>query len=63
MRWLTRLFGCWHKKMSPPFTQEGETYCSCMDCGARREFNVVRGKMTGAYYYTAPSALYEPPPP
>jgi hypothetical protein len=61
MRWLTRLFGCWHKKMSPPFTHEGDTYRTCMNCGARRQFNVGRGKMTGAYYHTSPSALYKPP--
>jgi len=59
MRWLTRLFGCWHKQMSPPFTRDSETYCSCMNCGARRQFNLGRGKMTGAYYFSPPSELYE----
>lgn len=63
MRWLTRIFGCWHKMMSPPFTRNSETYCTCMTCGARRQFNVGRGKMTGAYYFASPSALYEPPAP
>lgn len=63
MRWLARIFGCWHKQMSPPFSQDGEIYRSCMMGGARREFNVGRGKMTGAYYYSSPSDLYEPPSP
>ena len=59
-RWLTRLFGCRHRNMSPPFTGGEETYRSCMRCGARRLFNVERGKMTGAYYYAPLSSLYEP---
>jgi hypothetical protein len=61
--WLTRLFGCRHRHMSPPFTGGQETYRSCMSCGARRSFNVGRGRMTGAYYYAPLSALYEPPMP
>jgi hypothetical protein len=61
--WLTRLFGCRHRNMSPPFTGGEETYRSCMSCGARRQFNVERGRMTGAYYYAPLSALYKPPTP
>src|SRR5215210_9408499 len=59
-RWLTRLFGCRHRHMSPPFTGGEETYRSCMRCGARRLFDVERGRMTGAYYYAPLSSLYEP---
>ena len=58
--WLTRLFGCRHRNMSPPFTSGEEMYRSCMRCGARRLFNVEWGKMTGAYYYASLSSLYEP---
>ena len=58
--WLTRLFGCRHRNMSPPFTGGEETYRTCMQCGARRLFNVERGRMTGAYYYAPISVLYEP---
>ena len=61
--WLTRLFGCRHRNMSPPFTGGEETYRSCMRCGARRLFSVERGRMTGAYYYAPLSSLYEPPTP
>ena len=60
-RWLSRLFGCRHRHMSPPFTWAEETYRSCMSCGARRLFDVARGRMTGAYYYAPISSLYEPP--
>ena len=62
-RWLTRLFGCRHRNMSPPFTWCEETYRSCMSCGARRLFDVERGRMTGPYYYAPISSLYEPSPP
>ena len=53
------IFRCRHAKMSAPFTRDSETYCTCMNCGARRQFNVERGKMKGSYYYPAPSALYD----
>lgn len=59
MRWLTRLFGCWHKKMSPPYTGDGATYRTCMNCGARRQFDAGRGRMTGPYYHSSPSSLYK----
>lgn len=62
-RWLTRLFGCRHRNMSPPFTGGEETYRSCMRCGARRLFDVERGRMTGAYFYAPITVLYEPPTP
>ena len=61
MRWLTRIFGCWHGKMISPFTENNETYRTCMRCGARRHFNLGRSKMTGAYYYALPSVLYGSP--
>ena len=59
-RWLTCLFGCRHRSMSPPFTGGEETYRSCMRCGARRLFDVERGRMAGAYYYAPLTSLYEP---
>jgi hypothetical protein len=59
IQWLTRLFGCWHKMMAPPYTQNNETYCVCMDCGAHREFNSDRGKMVGPYFHAPPTVLYE----
>jgi hypothetical protein len=57
---LMSIFRCRHGKMGSPFTRDNETYCTCMNCGARRQFNVGRGKMTGSYYYPAPSSLYDP---
>lgn len=57
---LMSIFRCRHGKMGSPFTRDNETYCTCLNCGARRQFNVERGKMTGSYYYPAPAALYDP---
>ena len=61
--WLARVFGCWHRrKMGAPFTLKNDTYCTCMGCGARRQFNPGRQKMTGHYYYPAATALYDHDP-
>jgi hypothetical protein len=57
-RWVTRLFGCWHKEMSRPFTSQGQTYRTCLDCGASRRFNVGRWEMQGEFYYRLPTSTY-----
>jgi hypothetical protein len=49
--WIARLFGCWHREMSRPFSIQGQTYRTCLDCGARRQFNLGRWEMTGDFYY------------
>lgn len=51
LKWLTRLFGCWHREMSRPFTLRAESYRACLECGAHREFNTQVWEMTGPYYY------------
>lgn len=56
--WFTRLFGCRHKEMSRPFTDQGQTYRTCLDCGARRQFNLGRWEMQGDFYYGLPSSKY-----
>jgi hypothetical protein len=53
-KWLTRAFGCWHREMSRPFTLGGQSYRTCLDCGARRTFDPSRWEMVGAYYYNPP---------
>jgi hypothetical protein len=45
-----RAFGCWHRRMSLPFTRGTETYRTCVDCGARRQFNLEEWTMVGAFY-------------
>jgi hypothetical protein len=52
---FARVFGCRHKEMSRPFTDQGQTYRTCLDCGARRQFNLRRWEMQGDFYYGLPS--------
>lgn len=47
---VSRLFSCWHIKMSRPFTHERETYRTCLRCGMRRKFDVEKWKSIGRYY-------------
>ncbi len=46
-----RVFGCWHRQMSLPFTRRGETYRTCVDCGARRQYDLKQWKMVGPFYH------------
>jgi len=55
-RFAARVFGCWHREMSRPFTLGGQSYRACLDCGARRAFDTKSWKMVGAYYYDSPEA-------
>ena len=45
-----RVFGCWHRHMSLPFTRERETYRTCVNCGARRRYDLDRWRMIGPFY-------------
>ncbi len=49
--WVARVFGCWHREMSRPFSQAGRSYRTCLNCGAHRRFNVGNWEMQGSYYY------------
>jgi hypothetical protein len=52
---VTRFLGCWHKQMSRPFSNQGQAYRTCLDCGASRQFNVRSWEMTGKFYYARPA--------
>ncbi len=56
--WITRLFGCRHREMSRPFSSQGQTYRSCLSCGARRQFNLGRWEMQGDFYYRLPTGKH-----
>jgi hypothetical protein len=56
--WVTRLFGCWHREMSRPFSRQGHAYRSCLRCGARRQFDLRRWEMQGKFYYRGPGSKY-----
>jgi hypothetical protein len=59
--WLTRIFGCRHKKTGIPFTRGRQTYRTCMLCGASQKFDVKLWKNTGPFYYNPVLALYDLP--
>lgn len=46
--------GCPHRDLSFPFTHDGQTYRSCLNCGARRSFNLVRFEQVGGFYFDRP---------
>ncbi len=52
------LFGCWHGNLSRPITVEGETYRTCLGCGARRRFDSESMKPIGPYYFPVAGDLY-----
>jgi hypothetical protein len=57
LRWLvvpffviSKFWTCWHRRMSRPFTRDGETYRVCLRCGVHRRFDLAQWKMKGSYY-------------
>ena len=56
--WLSRLFGCWHRELSRPFSHKGQAYRACLSCGARRQFNLESWEMQGDFYYRLPTARH-----
>ena len=46
-----KLFGCWHKSLSRPFTNDRSSYRACLDCGARRRFDTQNFKTLGGFYF------------
>ena len=54
------LLGCWHRRMSRPFTRDGVTYRACLKCGAHRLFDIKEWRMRGPYYFVKPAADARP---
>ncbi len=48
---LGSLFGCWHKSLSRPFTIGKDSYCACLDCGARKHFDLQTLRTFGSFHY------------
>jgi hypothetical protein len=46
-RVVNRIFGCWHRDMSLPFSRDKENYRTCVACGARRRFDLERWTTVG----------------
>ena len=48
---ISKLFGCWHRDLSRPFTNRRVSYRACINCGARKEFDTETLKTSGPFYY------------
>jgi hypothetical protein len=59
--WIARLFGCWHREMSRPFSNNGQAYRVCLHCGAQRKFNLSNWTTQGAFYYNRPNTQIHTP--
>jgi hypothetical protein len=47
---ISKIWSCWHRRMSRPFTRDGETYRVCLRCGVHRRFDLEQWKTKGSYY-------------
>jgi hypothetical protein len=47
---VTRVFGCWHLKLTRPITHDNEAYRACIRCGMRRAFNLETWHAEGPFY-------------
>jgi hypothetical protein len=56
---MGKIFGCWHKDLTRPFTENKRSYRVCTECGARREFDTKTFKTLGTFYYP-PSVNVQP---
>ena len=49
---VASVFGCWHNRLSRPFTTTNrESYRACLQCGARKHFDSANLKTFGSFYY------------
>ncbi len=48
---IASLFGCWHKRLTRPFTTDRHTYMACVECGARKKVDTKEFKVSRAFYY------------
>ncbi|HQU82832.1 MAG TPA: hypothetical protein PKY59_06895 [Pyrinomonadaceae bacterium] len=46
-----KIFGCWHKQLSRPFSDQNSAYRACLHCGARKRFDAENLKTVGPFYY------------
>ena len=48
---MAKLFGCRHGNISRPITIGENAYRSCLNCGARRQFNPDTMESHGNFYF------------
>jgi hypothetical protein len=46
-----KIFGCWHKQLSRPFTNQKSSYRACLNCGALKRFDTDTLQTVGPFYY------------
>jgi hypothetical protein len=47
---FVRLFGCGHQNLSRPFSHKTIAYRTCLQCGARKQFNTQTLETVGGFY-------------
>lgn len=53
LQMLASIFGCQHRRISRPFTRQGQSYRACLGCGARTRFDLQTWKTSGEFYHEA----------
>lgn len=48
---MAKLFGCRHEDVGRPFSYGNTAYRSCLNCGARRQFNPETLETHGNFYF------------
>ena len=48
---MGKIFGCWHKRLSRPFTNQKASYRACLECGALKRFDADTLQTVGPFYY------------
>ncbi len=48
---MGKIFGCWHRELSRPFTNKRSSYRSCLSCGAMKRFDTESLKTFGPFYH------------
>ena len=48
---MAKLFGCRHENIGRPFNYGNTAYRSCLNCGARRQFNPETLETYGSFYF------------
>jgi len=48
---LGKIFGCWHRDLTRPFSNNNSSYRVCIDCGAHKVFDPKSFKTLGNFYY------------
>lgn len=54
-----KIFGCWHKHLTRPFTNRNGSYRACLNCGARKKFDTETLVTKGPFFYPPAIAFVE----